>query len=65
MQLATKAASGDHGAIGKFLDWVDEVETRAASRISAAFPIGDADIKVIRSIYERMKQCEQPGEREQ
>ena len=32
MQLATKAAGGDHAAIGRFLDWIDEIETRAASR---------------------------------
>jgi hypothetical protein len=31
MQLATKAASGNHAAMGKFLDWVDEIETRAAN----------------------------------
>jgi hypothetical protein len=31
MQLATKAAGGDQAAIGKFLDWMDEVETRAAA----------------------------------
>jgi adenylosuccinate synthase len=58
MQLATKAAGGDHVAIGKLLDWVDEVETRAASKMPSEFPIGDADIEVIRCVYERMKQCD-------
>lgn len=58
MQLATKAASGDHVAIGKLLDWVDEVETRAASRMPTDFPIGEPDIEVIRCVFERMKQCE-------
>jgi hypothetical protein len=31
MQLATKAAGGDQAAMGRFLDWIDEIETRAAS----------------------------------
>src|ERR1017187_8715010 len=31
MQLATKAAGGDQAAITKLLDWVDEIESRAAA----------------------------------
>ena len=31
MQLATNAAAGDPKAMIKFLDWVDEIETRAAA----------------------------------
>ena len=58
MQLATKAASGNQAAINKFLDWIDEVETRAAAKSPTQFPLEPADMEVIRVIYERMKQCE-------
>jgi len=58
MQLATKAAGGDQAAIGRFLDWVDEIETRAANLKPSQFPIGEPDIEVIRTVYERMKQCD-------
>jgi hypothetical protein len=58
MQLATKAASGDHAAMGKFLDWVDEIETRAAAVKPLQFPLGGPDIEVLRAAYERMRQCE-------
>jgi Family of unknown function (DUF5681) len=58
IQLATKAAGGDQAAIGRFLDWVDEIETRAANVKPSQFPIGEPDIEVIRAVYERMKQCD-------
>lgn len=58
MQLATKAASGDHAAMGKFLDWIDEIETRAAAAKPAQFPLSAPDLDVLRAAYERMKQCE-------
>ena len=58
MQLATKAAGGDQAAMGRFLDWVDEIETRAASVKPAQFPLSAPDIEVMRAIYERMKQCD-------
>jgi adenylosuccinate synthase len=60
MQLATKAAGGDQAAMGKFLDWVDEIETRAAAAKPAEFPFSEADLQVLRAIYERMKLCSQP-----
>ena len=64
MQLATKAAGGDQAAIGKFLDWMDEIETRAAAVRPSQFPLSAPDIEVLRMAYERMKQCdtEKPGE---
>jgi Family of unknown function (DUF5681) len=64
MQLATKAAGGDQAAIGKFLDWVDEIETRTAAVKPSEFPLSAPDIEVLRAAYERMKLCdpEQPGE---
>ena len=58
MQLATKAARGDQAAIGKFLDWMDEMETRAAAVRPTQFPLSAPDIEVLRAAYERMKQCE-------
>jgi Family of unknown function (DUF5681) len=57
MQLATKAAGGDQGAIAKFLDWMDEIETRAAAAKPSEFPLSAPDIEVLRAMYERMKQC--------
>jgi hypothetical protein len=59
MQLATKAAAGDRAAMGKFLDWMDEIETRAAAVKPSQFPLSEPDLKVLRATYERMKQCEQ------
>jgi hypothetical protein len=58
MQLATKAASGDQAAIGKFLDWMDEIESRAAAAKPTQFPLSAPDVEVLRAIYERMKQCD-------
>jgi adenylosuccinate synthase len=65
MQLATKAAGGDQAAIGRFLDWVDEIETRAANVKPSQFPISEPDIEVIRAVYERMKQCDPEKKREE
>jgi Family of unknown function (DUF5681) len=64
MQLATKAASGDQAAINKFLDWMDEIEIRAAAARPSQFPLTEADIEVIRETYERMKQCVSEGSAE-
>jgi adenylosuccinate synthase len=58
MQLATKAAGGDQAAMGRFLDWVDEIETRAAAVKPTQFPLSAPDIEVLRAAYERMKQCD-------
>jgi Family of unknown function (DUF5681) len=60
MQLATKAAGGDRASINKFLDWVDEIETRAAAAKPAEFPFGEADLEVLRAIDKRMKLCIPP-----
>jgi uncharacterized protein DUF5681 len=57
MQLATKAAGGDQAAMGRFLDWVDEIETRASAVKPIQFPLSTPDIEVLRAAYERMKQC--------
>jgi hypothetical protein len=63
MQLATKAAGGDQAAMGKFLDWIDEIETRAAAAKPTQFPLSAPDVEVLRAIYDRMKQCD-PDRRE-
>jgi hypothetical protein len=54
MQLATKAAGGDQAAMSKFLDWVDEIETRAAASRPAQFPLSAADLEVLAAVYDRM-----------
>jgi len=58
MQLATKAAAGDRAAMGKFLDWMDEYEARAAAARPAEFPLNELDLEVLRAIYERMKKSD-------
>jgi len=58
MQLATKAAGGDHAAMSKFLDWIDDIETQAAAARPTQFPLSEIDVEVLRAAYERMKQCE-------
>jgi hypothetical protein len=60
MQLATKAAGGDQASIVRFLDWIDEIETRAAAAKPAAFPFSEADLQVLHAIGERMKLCTPP-----
>jgi len=57
MQLATQAAGGNQASMGKFLDWMDEFEKRAAASRPAEFPFSQADLQVLRTIYERMKLC--------
>jgi hypothetical protein len=58
MQLATKAAAGDRAAIAKFLDLIDEIETRAAAARPAQFPLSEMDLEVLRAVYERMKKSD-------
>jgi hypothetical protein len=57
MQLATKGATGDQKAMGKFVELVDEMEMRASVARPAQFPLGQPDIEVLRATYERMMQC--------
>jgi hypothetical protein len=60
MQLANKAAQGDPKAVLKFMDWVDEIETRATNSKPTETPISETDLKVLQAIHERMKLCELP-----
>jgi hypothetical protein len=64
LQLAIKAAGGNQAAMGNFLDWIDEIETRATAVKPTQFPLSAPDVEVLRAAYERMKQCdtEKPGE---
>ncbi|MGH6678539.1 MAG: DUF5681 domain-containing protein [Bradyrhizobium sp.] len=57
MQLAAKAAGGNHAAMVQFLDRIDEIETRAAAK-PTQFPLSAPDLEVLRAVYERMIQCE-------
>lgn len=54
MQLATKAAAGDPKAMLKFLDWVDEIEARAAAVRPSQYPVSPVDIEVIKAVHDRL-----------
>lgn len=56
MQLATRAAAGDPKAMLKFLDWVDEIEARAAAARPSQYPVSTADIEVIKAVHDRLWQ---------
>jgi hypothetical protein len=56
MQLATKAATGNDKAIGRLLDWVDEIEARAAAARPSQYPLSDADLEVIKGVHRRLWQ---------
>jgi hypothetical protein len=60
MQLATKAASGNQQSMGQLLDWIDEIEARAAAARPVEFPFTQADLMVLREVHDRMKLCEPP-----
>jgi Family of unknown function (DUF5681) len=60
MQLATKAAGGDPTSTARFLDWMDEIEARAAAAKPEEFPLSEIDLAVIREIYRRMQLCAPP-----
>jgi len=62
MQLATKAAGGHPTSVAKFLDWIDEIERRAAAAKPAEFPFSAADREVLYAVDERMRLCRPPQE---
>jgi hypothetical protein len=64
LQLATQAANGKQASMARFLDWMDEFERRAAASRPAEFPFGQADLEVLRAIYERMNLCIPPATEE-
>lgn len=55
MQLATKAATGDTRSIIKLLDWVDEIEARAAATRPPEYPISETDLKIVRDVHSRLR----------
>lgn len=57
MQLATKAANGDHKAMTKFVELVDDMESRASVSRPVQYPFGEADLRVLHEMHQRMKQC--------
>ena len=59
-QLATKASAGDPKAMPQFLNWIDEIERRAAAARPAEFPFSDADLEVLKQVHERMVLCQAP-----
>ena len=58
LQLATKAASGDPKSISQLIEWVDEIERRAASKRPEPFPIAPADKQIIDELFRRMMKSE-------
>lgn len=60
LQLANQAAKGEPRMVLKFMDWVDEIERRAAEARPSEPTIGEADLEVLRQVYERLKLCEPP-----
>jgi hypothetical protein len=55
MQLATKAAAGVPKGMGQFLDRVEEIEARAEAARSSEYAFSNADRKVIREVYQRLR----------
>jgi hypothetical protein len=62
MQLASQAADGNQASMGRFLDWIDEFEARAAAAKPEEFPFSEADLAVIHEVYQRLQLCEPPEE---
>jgi len=60
IQLATKAAGGDKHAGSQLFQYLWQFEAEAASTKPAQFPFEEADLKVLRAIYERMMLCANP-----
>jgi hypothetical protein len=60
MQLATRAADGNPNAMSKFLDWIDEIEHRAAAEKPVDYPFNAGDLEVLHAIRKRMRDCMPP-----
>lgn len=54
-QLALQAARGNQRAIAEFLDRIAEIEARAEAARPTEYPLSDADLAVIRTVYDRLK----------
>jgi hypothetical protein len=53
-QLATQAVRGNQKAIAAFLDRIEEIEARAETARPTEYPLDDADLEVIRTVYDRL-----------
>ena len=59
-RLVIDALGGDHKSILRALTLWEETETKLESASENAYLFGDADREVIKAIYDRMKECEEP-----
>jgi len=57
IQLATRAAGGDKHAGPQLFQYLWQFESRAADATPSQFPFAEADLEVLRGIFERMQQC--------
>ncbi len=55
MRLANEAAKGNPKFLIKFLDLIADIEAKAEAARPSEYPFSDADIKIIREIYERLR----------
>lgn len=53
--LAIQAARGDQRATAAFLDRIEEIQARAEAARPTEYPLSDADLEVIRTVYDRLK----------
>ena len=53
--LAIQAARGDQRATAAFLDRIEEIQARAEAARPTEDPLSDADLEVIRTVYDRLK----------
>jgi hypothetical protein len=58
--LVIDALKGDHKSILRALTLWEETETKLESASENAYLFGDADREVIKALYDRMKECEEP-----
>jgi hypothetical protein len=53
--LAIQAARGDQKATAAFLDRIEENQARVEVARPTEYPLSDADLEVIRTVYDRLK----------
>ena len=59
IQLANAGAMGDPKLLLKFIDLIASIEARAEAARPSEYPFSDADKKVIREIYGRLRPSDQ------
>ncbi|MGE3992041.1 DUF5681 domain-containing protein [Pseudorhodoplanes sp.] len=55
IRLANAGAMGDPKLLLKFIDLIGEIEARAEAARPSEYPFSDADKKVIREVYKRLR----------